>query len=86
MQHYRALESLYLAAPTNRYFSPAIEIKKGRATITIPVKEDFFHIAGAVHGSTYFKALDDAAFFACNSLIDDVCSYGKLPALLFQAN
>ncbi len=38
----------------------------------IPVRPEFFHAAGAVHGSVYFKALDDAAFFAANSLVEDV--------------
>jgi uncharacterized protein (TIGR00369 family) len=32
---------------------------------------NFFHAAGAIHGSIYFKALD-AAFFAVNSLVSDV--------------
>jgi uncharacterized protein (TIGR00369 family) len=36
------------------------------------VRPDFFHAAHAVHGSVYFKALDDAAFFAVNSLVMDV--------------
>jgi uncharacterized protein (TIGR00369 family) len=35
------------------------------------VKPEFFHAADAVHGSVYFKLLDDAAFFAVNSLIED---------------
>ncbi len=35
------------------------------------MREEFFHAAGAVHGSHYFKALDDAAFFAVASLVDD---------------
>ena len=30
------------------------------------------HAANAVHGSVYFKLLDDAAFFAANSLVEDV--------------
>jgi acyl-coenzyme A thioesterase PaaI-like protein len=30
------------------------------------------HSIHAVHGSVYFKALDDAAFFAVNSLVEDV--------------
>jgi acyl-coenzyme A thioesterase PaaI-like protein len=38
----------------------------------IPVRPEFFHAAHAVHGSVYFKALDDAAFFAVNSLVTDV--------------
>ena len=45
---------------------------EGYAEVVIPVRQDFFHAAGAVHGSVYFKALDDAAFFAVNSLVDDV--------------
>ena len=35
------------------------------------MKPEFFHAANAVHGSVYFKLLDDAAFFAVNSLIED---------------
>ena len=27
---------------------------------------------GAIHGSVYFKLLDDAAFFAVNSIVEDV--------------
>ena len=42
------------------------------AVITIPIGPKFFHAAGATHGSVYFKALDDAAFFAANSIVDDV--------------
>jgi len=71
-EHHRRLERLYAAAPINRYFEPALRISEGRAEVTIPVKPEFFHAAGAVHGSVYFKALDDAAFFAANSLVFDV--------------
>ncbi len=71
-RHYRRLEALYRSAPCNRYYAPRIAVSEGRAEIVIPVREDFFHAAGAVHGSTYFKALDDAAFFAANSLVAGV--------------
>ncbi len=70
--HYRKLERMYASAPVNRYFAPTIHISEGRAEVTIPVRPDFFHAAGAVHGAVYFKALDDAAFFAVSSLVDDV--------------
>ncbi len=63
---------MYAAAPINRYYAPVLTISEGRAELTIPVKPDFFHAANAVHGSVYFKALDDAAFFAANSLVFDV--------------
>ncbi|MGD8369500.1 MAG: PaaI family thioesterase [Desulfobacterales bacterium] len=70
--HFRALERMYLAAPINRIFQPRIAVSKGGAEIEIAVGEKLFHAAGAVHGSVYFKMLDDAAFFAANSLVADV--------------
>lgn len=70
-EHHRKLEHMYLMAPINAFYSPRISVSHGRAEITIPVKPDFFHAADAVHGSVYFKLLDDAAFFAVNSLIED---------------
>lgn len=63
---------MYLSAPINDFFRPAIEIERGRAVITNPVRRELFHAAGAVHGSAYFKVLDDAAWFAVNSLVTDV--------------
>ena len=70
-EHYRKLEQMYLAAPINAFYSPSIWIADGEATIEITVKSEFFHAANAVHGSVYFKLLDDAAFFAVNSLIGE---------------
>jgi uncharacterized protein (TIGR00369 family) len=70
-EHYRKLEQMYLAAPINAFYSPSIWISHGEAEISIAVKPDFFHAADAVHGSVYFKLLDDAAFFAVNSLIEE---------------
>ena len=70
--HYRKLERMYLGAPVNEYFRPTIRISEGEAEVRIPVRTEFFHAAHAVHGSVYFKALDDATFFAANSLVTDV--------------
>ncbi|HEX8379938.1 MAG TPA: PaaI family thioesterase [Allosphingosinicella sp.] len=70
--HYRALESLYRHAPVNRLFESRLEIvEKGFARIRFEVSEQLFHAAGAAHGTLYFKMMDDAAFYACNSLITD---------------
>ena len=71
-EHYRKLERMYLGAPTNQYFAPEIHISAGQAQVSIPVRADFFHAANAVHGAVYFKLLDDSAFFAANSLVEDV--------------
>ena len=63
---------MYLAAPANEYFRPAIRIDEGAAEVRLQVRPDFFHAASAVHGSVYFKLLDDATFFAASSLVRDV--------------
>jgi len=63
---------MYLAAPINTFFRPSIAIMEGGTEIEIEVREAFFHTAGAVHGAAYFKVLDDAAFFAANSLVQEV--------------
>ena len=70
--HFLALQNLYLAAPVTELYRPSIEIVDSEATIEIEVSKRFFHSAGALHGSVYFKLLDDAAFFAANSLERDV--------------
>jgi uncharacterized protein (TIGR00369 family) len=70
-EHFRKLERMYHAAPTNAYFRPVLTVSDGAAEIRIPVREEFFHAARAVHGSVYFKALDDAAFFAASSVVTD---------------
>jgi len=70
--HYRALEALYRSAPVNRLFKSTIEIvSQGFARIRFDVEEASFHAAGAAHGTLYFKMMDDAAFYACNSLVSD---------------
>lgn len=70
--HFRALESLYDSAPINRFFRSRIEIvDEGVSRIRFEVDEGLHHAAGAVHGTGYFKMLDDAAFYAANSLVTD---------------
>ncbi len=71
-QHYRCLESMYQAAPINKIFPPEMTVSEGEAIIEIELTPDYFHSAGAVHGSVYFKVLDDSAFFAANSLEEEV--------------
>lgn len=70
--HYRALESLYAAAPINRLFDSRLEIPgAGESRIRFVIDARHFHAAGAAHGTSYFKMLDDAAFYAANSLVTD---------------
>jgi uncharacterized protein (TIGR00369 family) len=70
--HFRALESLYRSAPINDMFKSEIEISEaGLARIRFDVDPAAYHAAGAAHGTLYFKMMDDAAFYACNSMVSD---------------
>lgn len=72
-EHHRKLEWMYLhAAEINKFYQPKIDISDRECEITIQSDPKFFHAANAVHGSVYFKMLDDSAFFAANSLVRDV--------------
>ena len=71
-QHHRALERLYAAAPVNALFASRLVIEEeGASRIEFDVTEAMFHAAGAAHGTLYFKMLDDAAFYAANTLVTD---------------
>ena len=63
---------MYHGASINRFFAPRLTVSEGSAVLAMDVRPDFFHAAHAVHGAVYFKALDDAAFFAANSVVTDV--------------
>ena len=75
--HFRKLERMYLTAPVNiqLYNGITIIISDQKAELTLKIEEKFFHAANAIHGSVYFKMLDDAAFFAVNSIVKDVFVY-----------
>jgi uncharacterized protein (TIGR00369 family) len=71
--HFRRLERMYASAPINEYFAPHLHIAEpGAAELRMTMRPDFHHAARAAHGAVYFKALDDATFFAANSLVEDV--------------
>ena len=72
-EHFRKLERMYLGANVNSmiYDTTTIRIEEGRAEIGLIVTEKFHHALGAMHGSVYFKMLDDASFFAVNSVVKD---------------
>ena len=75
--HFRKLERMYLSAPVNKtlYEGITISISSEKAELTLEAGPKFFHAANAIHGSVYFKMLDDAAFFAVNSIVPDVFVY-----------
>lgn len=70
--HFRALEALYDSAPINDIWESRLAIpESGVSRIEFDLDERYYHAAGAIHGTSYFKMLDDAAFYAANSLVSD---------------
>jgi uncharacterized protein (TIGR00369 family) len=70
--HWRALEGLYASAPVNQLFASSLTITgEGSASIAFTIEPRHYHAAGAAHGTVYFKMLDDAAFYAANTLVTD---------------
>ena len=63
---------MYASGPINAYFAPELTVADGAAVVRLIVRPDFHHAAHAAHGAVYFKALDDAAFFAANSVVTEV--------------
>ncbi len=71
--HYQKLEEMYLKANINTdlYATTTVNIKEGYSEVGLTISKNYFHALGAIHGSVYFKLLDDAAFWAVNSIVYD---------------
>lgn len=63
--HFARLINLFATAPVQQIFAgSSMQLEEGVCRIQFPVTPSLFHGAGALHGSAYFKLLDDAAYFA----------------------
>jgi uncharacterized protein (TIGR00369 family) len=71
-EHYRKLERLYASAPVTQWYGATLIVSDGQADVRLATRPEFLHAAHAVHGSVYFRLLDDAAFFAVNSRVREV--------------
>lgn len=66
--HWKKLENLFLRANIQQlYTGISIQVSDNEACISWPVDSSHFHGANALHGASYFKLLDDAAYFAAAS-------------------
>jgi acyl-coenzyme A thioesterase PaaI-like protein len=71
-QHYKKLENMYHNHPLNKFYRAKISISENESEIILPIQDKFHHAASAVHGSVYWKILDDSAYFSVNSIVKDV--------------
>lgn len=71
-EHYQFLQKMYYAAPLHQsYPGIKISVSDQKTIIELDVDEKFHHAGGSAHGSVIFKLLDDAAYFAIQSAIQD---------------
>ncbi|MGK0385009.1 MAG: hypothetical protein ACJAVL_001760 [Bacteroidia bacterium] len=65
---------MYLVANIQKlmFETTTIKISEGEAEVGLTVQEKYHHAGAAMHGAVYFKLLDDAAYFAANSVVEDV--------------
>jgi len=72
--HFEKLEKMYLEANVQKmlFETTTIKISEARAEVGLTIDEKYFHSLGAIHGAVYFKLLDDAAFFAVSSIVEDM--------------
>ena len=73
-RHFTKLRNMYLHANINTmiFDTTTCSISQKKSEISLNITEKYFHALGAIHGSIYFKLLDDAAFFAASSVVEDV--------------
>jgi uncharacterized protein (TIGR00369 family) len=72
MLHFDRLKKMYALAPIHRFYEGIeLSLAEKKAWIHLTIDERYFHAAMSAHGSVYFKLLDDAAYFACQSVIPD---------------
>jgi len=71
--HFRRLELMYDAANINAQFFSEYEmrIEKEKCTLTLDISDKYHHAMGSMHGALYFKLLDDASYFAANSVLEE---------------
>lgn len=70
-EHFDRLKNMYLKAPINKLMRPSIDISECAAVIEMKVDPNYFHGGKSLHGSIYFKMLDDSSFFAAQSIVSD---------------
>lgn len=72
MEHFERLITMYRQAPIHEFYENIrMQLEPGLCSISLPIDRRYFHAAMAAHGSVYFKLLDDACYFACQTKITD---------------
>lgn len=63
-----SLATLYVNHPMHDHLHLDLTVKKGESTLAMDVHPSCLNLVGTLHGSLYFKLMDDACFFAALSM------------------
>jgi len=63
---------MYVSAPFNKSIKSSIKIIQGECSVEMKIQKNMHNAGDSMHGAYYFMMLDNAAFFAINSLVEDV--------------
>jgi len=73
MNHFQRLEQMYSAAPIHEFYEGiTLKVSEASTEISLNIDRRYHHAGNFVHGSVYFKMLDDAGYFACQSVVTDL--------------
>ncbi len=70
-EHLNRLTKMYHKAPINLMMNATLKVFASKAIVRMKVDKNYFHAGNTLHGSIYFKMLDDASFFASQSIVSD---------------
>ena len=70
-EHLKRLAKMYHKAPINLLMNARLKVLPSKAIIRMKAEPNYFHAGNSLHGSIYFKMLDDASFFAGQSIVSD---------------
>ena len=85
-KHFQKLENLFLESPLNKTLESEIKIDEGFAEIKFTRKDFMHNETYHIHPAYNFMALESAAFFAANSLIEDVSIFSKSFEVIYLKN
>ena len=83
-QHYDSLEKMHLNSPINELIKSKINISQGKSEISFKNSTSMRSALDNIHNAYIFMALEAAAFFAANSLIEDVLVSTKSFEIIFS--
>jgi len=83
-EHFERLERMHIKSPINNLLNSKIKIKQGETKLNFKTNKDMNNALNKIHNAYKFMALEVAAFFAANSLIEDVLVSTKSFEILFS--